>query len=311
MGRGANPGLDPRLETLGLKPKVLARLRAVGGDAEFGRLLSVRQPPRWPILAAFLIPVLLLLLALGATVSPMASPPGQGTPRLLYAAALVAGSVVASALIVWWYRAMSHEYRFFEHGVEKVRRGGGSPHRLSYLDVTALTYSLSRRYHNGIYLGTVGVIRLETEKGSNVKGMQHKFPHREKPRGLLRRHFEGVDSMDLVRDAVAEVVAERLALEIAEKGSASWTGSATLTRTGLSIKRILGGTLGIPYETISRVAANGGTLSIVQEGQTKASATLAMNGRNFWPGMSLLRRLLTPRGAAEATESVEEFADED
>lgn len=308
-----NPGVDPRVEALGLKPKVLARLRAVGADAEFGRLITIGTPSRFLAFFGLLAPLIFCSLGAGALISglnPGSRPPGSTPPsREIWAGiALIAASLVMLALLVWCIWARSVQWRFFEHGVTKWRRGIDLQ-RLSYLDVTALSYKLTRQYYNGIYIGTSGLIKLETEKGSKTKGMSYQFRHREKAKGIIKREFEGVDPLDFVRDAVADAVSERLAMEIAEKGSVPWTGPATFTKEGLSVKKLLGGVSVLPYETIDRMAANAGTLTLFQEGQPKGVISLAVNGKNFYPGMALLRRLVAP--ARPSPEPVELFEDED
>jgi hypothetical protein len=308
---GMGDGVDPRVSGLGLKPKVLARMAAIGADAEFGRLLAIGTPTLWPAYLLMVVPVMCCGLGVGAIGAGGGNGPSS-SPDLLTGVVLIVLGVLQGVLLVWVVRKFAIEWRFHDQGVTKFRRGIELS-RLSYMDVWTMAYSLKRQHYHGVYVGTTGTMRLECDPRSKQKGVRHQFRHLEKGKGFLKQKIEGIDPMDVVRDVVAECVSERLAVQIAETGQAPWTGAAVFTKQGLSVKKMLGGATVVPYETIDRMAAKGGAVSFFQEGQKGAAVSLAVNGKNFWPGFVLLRRLLTPRAgeAAGIEDEGEEFADED
>ena len=303
-------GVDPRVLVFGLKAKEIARLERAGSDAEFGKIIAIGNSHQAMWLILLFLPAGTLVLSMGAFLHRAGGPPNVGpTTGDLIAGVACAVLTVMFSVVIWWLSTgRGAKYRFFEQGATLHRKGKDLV-RWSYLDVAALSYALVRQSYNGIYVGTSGTIWLEGEKGSRIKTLKCSFRHKERAKGILRRQFEGGDPMDVVRDTVADVVAERLALEIAEKGEASWTGPATFTKDGLRIKKVLGAPFVMEYAKIDRLGFGDGTLVLFEEGKAKASVSMAVNGKNFWPGFVLFQRLMTPRGGAEEIEG-EEFEEE-
>lgn len=296
-----------------LKPKEIARMAAIGSDSEFGKILAYRTATRWPILLMLILPGSFALIAAAEAATKLMGPSRPTrvpNPRFSGEVfALLIGFVVSAlvcALIVWWYRRRDTEHRFFEEGATHASRSRGDLQRLAYLDASALTYTLTRQYVNGAYVGTAGKLQLETPKGSGIKGLSVSFTHRERRKGgLFNRTFVGQDPMDIVRDTVADAVAERLALEIAEKGEAPWTGPTTFTKDGLRIKKLLGAPILTEYAKIGRLGFGDSSLTLFEEGSQRGFVSMPVNGKNFWPGFVLFQRLMTPRGGAEEIDGAE------
>lgn len=295
-----------------LKPKEAAQMAAIGDDQEFGRLLGYGKPTRALLVVLVLVPVIILAIGTVLLLAPRGRPGPPSVP-LAWVVATIAVTLAVCGVVVWRVHGRSTALRFYELGVTRWRKKNGDVQRLSYLDVTSMTYTMAPHFFHGMYVGTTGVILLETAGKSGKKGVRHSFQHRQKARGIVNRTFEGTDPMDLVRDAVAEAVSEGLAVRIAETGSAPWTGPATFTKDGLLVKKLLGGVKVLAYEAIDRMEAKGGNVMLFQAGEKSAAASVAVNGKNFWPGFVLLGRLVTPRatdgGAGE--DGGEEFGDED
>jgi len=285
-------------------------MAAIGNDPEYGRILAVGKQFRWQALIAPILPLIFIgsgVFAYSAAVSAASKGTWTVSPASMKVVALglMVFGLVQAPFILWWIRKHATEMRFFEQGVALWRQRRGDIRRLSYLDVAAMTYTLSRSNLHGVHVGTSGVITLQLEEGSKQKGVRYAFQHREKAKGIFNRRFEGVDPMDLVRDAVAEAVAERLALEIAEKGEATWTGPTTFTKEGLRIKKLLGPPITMDYAKIDRLGFGDGNLVLFEEGSKRGFVSMAVNGKNFWPGFVLFQRLMTPRGGAEEIEGGE------
>jgi hypothetical protein len=287
-----------------LKPKERARMLEIGGDPEFGPLLAYRPLTRWPVLLMLIVTVPFMVLGVGAFIDQMS----KGTPGhpsnqsggLFVPVILFFVGLLLSALVVVWFLRRNIEFRFYKEGTGRWRRKGDAIQRLAYVDVSSMTYTLTRQFYNGVYVGTAAKIQLETPKGSKIKGLTHSFSHREKRKGMLfNTRFVGRDPMDVVRDVVAETVAERMALEVAELGEAAWTGPGTFTKEGLRVKKLLGAPRVIPYATLDRLAFKDGNLVLFEEGKERGSVALAMNGKNFWPGFALFQRLVSPSGGAD------------
>jgi hypothetical protein len=283
-------GLDPRLLGLGLKPKLLARMQAVGADPEFGRLLALGVRARWPYLFALIFPLGMLIVGV-VKLQQRTGHVISATSATIAAAGFLLFGLIQLPLFVWLYIRNASQWRFFEQGVTLWNKRRGDIQRLAYLDVAFMTYALTVQTVHGAIVGTSGVLTLEPEKGSKFKGVKHSFSHRQKVRGFFDRRFEGTDPMDFVRDAVAEVVAERLALEVADKGSVPWCGPATFNTDGLTIKKLLGGVKVVPYSSIVRVEPRNNDVSIFVEGAAGAAVSLPYNAKNFWPGLVLLQRI--------------------
>lgn len=287
---------DPRPAPV-LKPKEAAHLASIGIDREFGRILMYGRPARWPMLVfGSMGPLVFGVGGIGATLSGLsANAASANRPDLYIGLALLAFALVQIVVIVWWLWKNSFEWRFYEQGVVKWRRARGDVARLSYMDVTAILYKRVRTHMHGVYVGTSGVIELDVAKGS-VNGSRHKpvkysFKHREKAVGIFNRTISGTDPMDLVRDAVAEFVAERLAVEIAEKGMAVWVPRVLFTREGLAVKKLVGGERHLPYEKVRAVDLPNDQIGIQIEQETRAGAVLDEKSKNFWPGLVLFQRL--------------------
>lgn len=305
-----------------LKPKEAARMAAIGEDAEFGKLLAYKVQLRWPVLLLLIIPLPFMLFAVSAVASYLFWPPKHtivptaGAQSPWIPAAIATGvSLVISIPVVWWFRRLKVEHRFFQHGYERWGFRRGSIHRLSYLDVESMTYTRQIQRAEVFIVWVAASLVLKPAKNSGAKGLKLSFNHRGKVRGLLEQRIEGLDPMDLVRDAVAEAVSERLAVEIAEKGSAPWTGPVRFTKEGLEVKGLIGGAKVLPFETIDRMSSRAGAVTFHQAGEKGGAVTLWMNSKNFWPGFTLLQTLVTPRRAGGTADGVgidpDEFEDED
>lgn len=307
--------IEPRVLALGLKPKQVARLERIGFDAEFGRIVAATRPTRWPMIIPAVLALVFLFFTAVVVVGMFNNAPGPKGPghvqiRHPIGLAVFLGGLgsILGYLTVWGFRRFSIEYRFFERGVVSWWKGVDRL-RVPYLDVRSLGYGLHRQRMKGVYVGTVGTIVLEFEPQVASKKLKVEFPHRERAKGVLQRRFEGDDQMDVVRDLVAECVAERMALEIAEKGEAPWAGPVTFTREGLRVKKLIGGMLLMEFDRIDRLSISFESLVLFEEGKQRGSVTMAVNGMNFWPGFVLFQRLMTPRGGAEEIEG-EEFEEE-
>ena len=276
------------------------------GEADLGVLLTTRSDG---IVQRFMLALIGIALGFfGAAMIVSALAPG-GTP---ITGGTVAVMLVVGVFAIWlaWLcaKGVLGRTHFHEFGVRRTMLGRVVA-AVEYDRAKSLSYSVTRRYTNGIYTGTDVALGIEPMPIGGKKGKRLSFhgKHKEKPDGALSRtfiakNFKGEDELDAIKNIVAAAIARRWIAsgEFREK----WCGSAVLTPRGFEFD--YGSRIGtrIPYSEIQRVTRDGTYIRVYVPVDKPGFIIVPSDGTNFWPGLELVTTMLggkLPTG--EASES--------
>jgi hypothetical protein len=189
---------------------------------------------------------------------------------------LVAGSL---GLALGGVACQFNRFRCHERGVYK--RGLFGTRQLKYDDVAAFTYSATRHYHNGAYVGTQLVMRFDPRPEALAKTISYQ--------ASVSAADEALDSL---RDHVSRVLAARMAGELAGGGSVVWTTNLGFSPEGIVYRP--SGFLGrkepllLPYDRFSHFDFQQGTFRLYAKDNPKPLTTEASSQKNFYPGYFVL-----------------------
>lgn len=238
------------------------------------------------------------LLIAGLSKPNLQFPDDFGRPALGLALVIGSGFLVYGLLRV---------VEFYREGL--VARRLSQVREYPYAGAKELTYSLTRQYVNGAYAGTVQELRLlcGDDRKFRYTG-QHK--ERLKQRFFSRKpgEFKGEDELDQVRDLISFRVAETLAERIALDGSVEWCDRTRLSSEGVtpgSGKRK--GTL-ILWGDLYGISLDAGYMHFFLPGEKKSFHAISTNGKNFYPGLVLMRAFV-PRIEESEEELVTDLTD--
>lgn len=171
-----------------------------------GRLIFERRPKRWHVglLAGSAIA---LLVAAAALLDLVIRPPKAGDVMPWWMPLLTA--IGALPFIVGMMHAIRRTFRCHERGV--LFSGLTGQRALMYDEVEAFTFSATRMYHNGAYVGTN--VSLSLEPGPNG------------PRAI--RYSTSIanedEMLDRLRDQIANVVGRKMHERVLAGQAVSWT----------------------------------------------------------------------------------------
>jgi hypothetical protein len=200
--------------------------------------------------------------------------------------ALVA--VLGAALFVGALAAARGSLRCHQKGV--VKRTLLGERVLRYADLEKLTYGATRHYHNGIYTGTTISMKLAPGTGA-------------KPIGFSTTTRGSESDLEMLREHVAGVIAQRLYERLAHESEVAWTGSVRLSAKGIRFPRRK--LLGKGPETFAeyadlRYSIDSGTFHLFTPGEKSSVLDLSCSAENFYPGFVLLGRLASEAEAPRA-----------
>jgi hypothetical protein len=166
-------------------------------------------------------------------------------------------------------------FRCHEFGI--CQRGAFQELTMLYKEVDEFTYSATKHYHKGAYLGTQLKMTFVPMKELN------------KPKMVFSTTIKNADnSLDELRDVVAATVGTRMLQEVQAGQAVAWTDSATLEAEQL---RYTPGNWfskqreqTIAYRDIASFTLHQGKCAIYERGKPKPIITLASSKRNFFPG---------------------------
>ncbi len=212
-------------------------------------------------------------------------------------------------------RGVLSRYHFYERGVTRSILGRVVL-AVEYERVAGLWYTVTRRYTNGIYVGTDVELVVEpiTVGGKKAKKLSYRGQHKEKPDGLLSRtflakNFRGEDELDAIKNVIAGAMVERW-LRSGEFRE-DWTGAAVLTPRGVEIVSGQRKGIVVPYSGVEGMTDDGEYLKVhmpalmaVPLGKFNPDFIMVQKrGRNCWSGIELVRAM---RAAGESTPGVAE-----
>ena len=212
---------------------------------------------------------------------------------------VIGGLLLASAasLLYASFAMKRSVFRCQQRGVMKVSLFG--ERQLKFAETGSFTYSATRHYHNGAYVGTHINMKFEPLPEANVRPISY------------NTSVQGEDaSLEELRDFISRAIAGRMAARLSAGQTVKWTNNLTFVEGGLEYRS--GGLLGrkaattLPYSEYHGYGLDQGTFSIFRTGTKKAVMTESASAPNFFPGFYLLQLLLhVPNAAQEPAINVE------
>lgn len=197
---------------------------------------------------------------------------------------------VVCGMIAWFFTL--HIYvtmDFYENGMvwrSLLRRGA-----IRFEGATRLDYNVIRSYSHGVYTGSVVTFAIYAADGRKFRWLGG---YKEKPRGLaftiFGSTFESDDPMDIAREAMSIHVADVLTRLIEEGSEVEWSKEAVIDAGGIVPRGLLGRQDRIAWSEIAGMSFRGNTCLVETMLSEKAALTVQCKGRNFWPGMKVVRR---------------------
>jgi hypothetical protein len=266
------------------------------GD-QLGRILFERRPGRLILTLSWLLPLGGLIVLVAMVLLAVF----RGGPEI-FAIGLPVGLL---GFIFWMFiTSNAVEFRAHEHGVR--RKWLFRTQQLKYADVDVFTYSSVRKYIKGVYSGTNFTLTFVAQ-APPVKAQARQ------PTGLqtltYSKQLRNADAgLDHIRDHVSQLIAERMARQIAAGRAVIWTDGLRFLPEGLEYraKAIFGRKLPIiiPYSQMHGCDIDDKKFYLWIYDQKKPVANESTARPNFFPGYLLLSRLLAARPAvAQLAES--------
>jgi hypothetical protein len=177
------------------------------------------------------------------------------------------------------------DFRCYERGV--YRKTMFAERVLRFEEVEAFSYSATRQYYNGAYVGTALKLRFEPRKGSG------------KPLKYSRSVQNADEALDSLRDHVSRVLMIRMAEAFHSQGSAQWMPYVRISREGFHYRPQ--GIIGRKKETclsfpeVLGFEIQNGTFHIWKNGVKKSVIHESVSQPNFFPGYFFVVSLFDQR----------------
>jgi hypothetical protein len=236
-------------------------------------------------------------LLLGSLLLVITRPGTVGIPvaqLVIGAIFLVAGGL--SLFIGIWRRSYYNGFKLYlyRHGVQEVLSGRTTT--AFFEDAQILTYAIVRVFSNGVYVGTVEKIGIETA----LPEPKSLYFQRKLLEANPHRPAESTEIERLVQE-IAKLLARRMAKLIETGERLDWTSRMTLSRNGLEIKpaswweKDLGDILTgkshserVAWDQIEEIRIENGVFSLRIQGQAKPAVKVFAASPNFYPGYAIL-----------------------
>ncbi|MGI8980003.1 MAG: hypothetical protein ACR2FY_12325 [Pirellulaceae bacterium] len=185
----------------------------------------------------------------------------------------------------------SSVFRCHERGVFKANFLGEK--LLPYACVATFTYSATKHYHNGAYVGTQLAMKFEPLTGSGAPAISY---------GASVQVAD--DDLEELRDFISRQLADRMAEQLSTGQPVQWTANLVFLREGIQYRPA--GMLGLgrkephflPYDAYGGCNLNEGVFYLFVKGNSKAVMTEQCNAANFFPGFYLLLMMTSPSNEA-------------
>jgi hypothetical protein len=194
---------------------------------------------------------------------------------------LLAGLGVSALFAVAAVAQRFMVFRCHERGVYKASLLG--QRLLPYASVATFTYSATKHYHNGAYVGTQLSMKFEPLAGSGAPKISY---------GASVNLAD--DDLEELRDFISRQLADRMAEHLSTGQPVQWTPNLVFTREGIQYRPA--GMLGIgrkephflPYDAYGGCNVNEGTFYLFVKGNNSAVMTEPCSAANFYPGFYML-----------------------
>ena len=178
-------------------------------------------------------------------------------------------------------------FRCHERGVFRASLFGEK--LLPYAAVASFTYSATKHYHNGAYVGTHLNMKFEPLAGSGAPPISY---------GASVQVSD--DDLEELRDFISRQLADRMAEQLSTGQPVQWTPNLVFLREGIQYRPA--GMLGIgrkephflPYDAYGGCNLDQGVFYLFVQGNSKAVMTEQCNAANFFPGFYLLLLMTAP-----------------
>ena len=178
-------------------------------------------------------------------------------------------------------------FRCHERGVFKANLLGEK--LLPYASVATFTYSATKHYHNGAYVGTHLSMKFEPQGSTGAPPISY---------GASVQLAD--DDLEELRDFISRQLADRMAQQLSTGQPVQWTPNLVFTREGIQYRPA--GMLGIgrkephflPYDAYGGCNLNEGVFFLFVKGNNKAVMSEPCSASNFFPGFYLLLMMTAP-----------------
>lgn len=241
-------------------------------SGQLGRIIFERKPKSGIGITMLVVAAVLVLIVIIA-VGIVAGGNMRDTEPLIIMG--IAFTVISLLLGLGAWVTFKSLFRCHQFGV--YQRNIFGEKKLLFSEVDAFTYSATRHYHNGAYIGT------------HLKLAFVPNPELSKPKIVYKTTVKNVDSsLDQMRDEIAKMIGSRMYQEVKEGKSIKW--NETLTLEPGQLQYIPAGFFGknppqkIDYHMISGQNLQQGTFSLFQRGKPKPIVSTGSTTQNFFPG---------------------------
>jgi hypothetical protein len=198
---------------------------------------------------------------------------------------IVLGVPLGLAGILLWvisYRVRRVVFRCHELGVHKVAILG--ERRLLYSEVQSLSYSMSRHYYHGMYMGSTFRLAFEPIPEKKGNSVNHTVSLQNADKEL-----------ENLRDRVSMIIAQRQARQLAARQPVPWTPRIRFLPDGVEYRRWSlfgkGTVLTTPYSKISAIRFEKSYLRAWVIGEKKPLFSVVSSLPNVFPTFFLLSSL--------------------
>jgi hypothetical protein len=271
------PAADPAPAGAGPEP--------AGG---FGRVIFSREGGRRGEEFRIAVALVVMAVLLGSLAVWYAAAEWWETPGAR-AAALVGPALLLGAgwgaVAVWAGRR--DVFRCHERGIVHATWRGTTA--LEYRDLGAFTYSGTRRFVDGMYMGTDVDLRFDPLRPEAGPGVRYR----------ATVQFDDKE-LDGLRDFVSRALAGHMLARLRAGQDVPWTPQLALTPGGLAVRRAGKADAGparvVRYDQVGAHEFKDGVFRLHTAGDYGRPVTERVSERNFFPGYYLLLLLTAPAG---------------
>jgi hypothetical protein len=249
---------------------------------QLGHIVFEKRPPRLLFICFVILAVIQLLISTALFIALVAEQGRNPDTTGIFIGAsvtLVLGILfVVLAIVVKRSLFRCHAYGVYQRGIS-------GENTLFFHELHEFTYSATRMYHNGSYIGTV--VRLVF------------IPHPEsgKKKIAYGTNIKNADaSLEHLRNQVSMQLAQKIVDQVLAGKTVPWTNQLILEPEGLRYTKITFFSKGEPtfiaYKDISYVTMHQETLSFHQTSRPKPFITEQASKKNFYPGYMALQALM-------------------
>ncbi|MDB5387653.1 MAG: hypothetical protein JWM11_3299 [Planctomycetaceae bacterium] len=255
-------------------------IAAPGDQTGLGRILFERKPGVGTRIAVCCLGLFLLLLGGSFVLAGIFV--NQEIIMVLVGGAMVLGGFACG---IASYAMRFQSFRCHERGV--VQTGMRRRSELKYEDTGAFTYSATRQYHNGAYVGTAIAMHFTPLPGTNA------------PKISYSTNIKNEDAaIEELRNFISRAIAGRMAKRLAEGQEVPWTPNLTFVTDGIRYRPP--GFIGrkdakhLAYYDYGGCTLELGVFYLFQKGEKKAITNEQAAAANFYPGFFLLMMMQEP-----------------